>query len=73
MSVNWKRLFGFSQDDVLGLDIGSSSVRMIQLAKTGDGYTVVAAHVCDIKQDNTDAALKAYQDSLTIRQTLTPR
>ena len=58
MSVNWKRLFGFSQDDVLGLDIGSSSVRMIQLAKNGDGYTVVAAHVCDIKQDNTDAAFK---------------
>ena len=58
MSFNWKRLCGFSQDDVLGLDIGSSSVRMIQLAKNDDGYTVVAAHVCDIKQDNTDVALK---------------
>jgi type IV pilus assembly protein PilM len=58
MSFNWKRLFGFSQDDVLGIDIGSSSVRMIQLAKNSDGYTVVAAHVCDIKQDSTDAALK---------------
>jgi type IV pilus assembly protein PilM len=56
MSLNWKRLCGFSQDDVLGLDIGSSSVRMIQLAKNGDGYTVVAAHVCDIKQDNADLA-----------------
>ena len=52
MSFNWKRLLGCSQDDVLGLDIGSSSVRMIQLAKNGDGYTVVAAHVCDIKQNN---------------------
>ena len=58
MSFNWKRLFGFSQDDVLGLDIGSSSVRMIQLAKNGDGYTVVAAHVCDIKQDNADVAAR---------------
>ncbi len=58
MSFNWKRLCGFSQDDVLGIDIGSSSVRMIQLSKNGDGYTVVAAHVCDIKQDSTDAALK---------------
>jgi len=58
MSFNWKRLLGCSQDDVLGLDIGSSSVRMIQLAKNGDGYTVVAAHVCDIKQDNADVAAR---------------
>ncbi len=58
MSFNWKRLLGCSQDDVLGLDIGSSSVRMIQLAKNGDGYTVVAAHVCDIKQDNADVAVR---------------
>jgi type IV pilus assembly protein PilM len=58
MSFNWKRMCGFSQDDVLGLDIGSSSVRMIQLAQNGDGYTVVAAHVCDIKQNNTDVALR---------------
>ena len=58
MSFNWKRLLGFSQDDVLGLDIGSSSVRMIQLTKNSDGYTVVAAHVCDIKQDNADDAIR---------------
>jgi type IV pilus assembly protein PilM len=58
MNFNWKRLLGFSQDDVLGLDIGSSSVRMIQLAKSGNGYTVVAAHVCDIKQDGVDAAAR---------------
>lgn len=58
MSFNWKRLLGFSQDDVLGLDIGSSSVRMIQLAKNGDGYIVVAAHVCDIKRDNADVAAR---------------
>ncbi len=58
MGINWKRLLGCSQDDVLGLDIGSSSVRMIQLAKNGGGYTVVAAHVCDIKRDNADAAAR---------------
>ncbi|MGB7582979.1 MAG: pilus assembly protein PilM, partial [Sedimentisphaerales bacterium] len=58
MSFNWKRLLGCSQDDVLGLDIGSSSVRMIQLAKNGDGCTVVAAHVCDIERDNADVAVR---------------
>jgi len=58
MIFNWKRFLGCSQDDVLGLDIGSSSVKMIQLAKSGDGYTVVAAHVCDIKRDNADVAVR---------------
>jgi type IV pilus assembly protein PilM len=58
MSFKWKRLLGFSQDDVLGLDIGSSSVRMIQLARDGDSFTVVAAYVCDIRQDIADPALK---------------
>jgi type IV pilus assembly protein PilM len=58
MSFKWKRLLGFNQDDVLGLDIGSSSVRMVQLAKNDDGYTVVAACVSDIKRDDGDGAIK---------------
>jgi len=58
MSFKWKRMLGFSQDDVLGLDIGSSSVRMVQLMKNEDGYTVVAACVSDIKQNDGDIAVK---------------
>jgi type IV pilus assembly protein PilM len=58
MSFKWKRMLGFSQDDVLGLDIGSSSVRMVQLMKNGDGYAVVAACVSDIKQNDGDIAVK---------------
>jgi type IV pilus assembly protein PilM len=58
MSFNWKRILGFNQEDVLGMDIGSSSVRMIQLAKNGDGYTVVAAYVSDIKQDNDNRGVE---------------
>lgn len=50
--IKWKRLFGCSQDDVLGMDIGSSSVRMIQLNREGSGYTVVAACVSDISQES---------------------
>ncbi len=52
MSLKWKRLFGLSQNDVLGMDIGSSSVRMIQLTKNGDEYAVVAAYVSDIKNES---------------------
>jgi type IV pilus assembly protein PilM len=58
MSFKWKRMLGFSQDDVLGLDIGSSSVRMVQLMKNDDGYAVVAACVSDIKQNDGDIAVK---------------
>ena len=58
MSFKWKRMLGFSQDDVFGLDIGSSSVRMVQLMKNDDGYAVVAACVSDIKQGDTDDAIK---------------
>lgn len=58
MSFKWKRMLGFSQDDVLGLDIGSSSVRMVQLAKNDDGFSVVAACVSDIKRNDGDVAVK---------------
>ena len=58
MSFKWKRMLGFSQDDVFGLDIGSSSVRMVQLMKNDDGYAVVAASVSDIKQNDGDGAIK---------------
>ena len=58
MSFKWKWMLGFSQDDVLGLDIGSSSVRMVQLVKNNDGYAVVAACVSDIKQNDGDIAVK---------------
>ena len=33
MKLKWKRLVGFAQEDLLGLDIGSSSVRMVQLER----------------------------------------
>lgn len=36
------------QNEVLGLDIGSSAVRMVQLHKNSDGYVVTAAGSVDI-------------------------
>ena len=38
MKSKWKRLLGLPQYDVLGLDIGSSSVRMVQLVKDKGAY-----------------------------------
>jgi type IV pilus assembly protein PilM len=75
MKSRWKRLLGFSQDDVLGLDIGSSSVRMVQLAKDNDGFSVVAAAISDIEQTDGDSAareeniVKAVQRCVSLAKT----
>jgi type IV pilus assembly protein PilM len=52
MKLKWKRLVGFAQEDLLGLDIGSSSVRMVQLAREKDGFSVVSAAICEIQQSD---------------------
>ena len=52
--MNWKRLFSIRQDEVSGLDIGSSSVKMVQLHKNGAGWTVVAAGAVDIAGADED-------------------
>jgi len=53
-----KQLLGLRQNDVLGLDIGSSSVRMVQLARKNGSYTVVAASISDIEQVGGDNSVK---------------
>jgi len=45
---DWKRLLGFRQSEVLGLDIGSSAVKIVQLRKDDAGYVVTAAGIVDI-------------------------
>jgi len=61
MKSKWKRLLGFTQDDVLGLDIGSSSVRMVQLTREEDGFAVIAASISDIEPTGGDAAAREKQ------------
>jgi len=58
MKSRWKRLLGLSQDNVLGLDIGSSSVRMVQLARDNDGFSVVAAAISDIEPTDGNYAAR---------------
>ena len=57
MDLDWKRLFKLEIEkrDVLGLDIGSSAVKLIQLRKDGAGYAVTAAGIVDIAASEGDA------------------
>lgn len=48
MNLDWKRLLDMEEAQVLGLDIGSSSVKIVQLTKDDAGYIVTAAGIVDI-------------------------
>jgi len=54
MNFNWKQFIKPSQNRVLGLDIGSSAVKIIQLHKDADNYTVTAAAMKDIPDSGDD-------------------
>lgn len=75
MKSKWKRLLGFTQDDVLGIDVGSSSVRMVQLARDNGSYAVVSAAVSDIEYPEDGAegkeanVVKAVQSCLASAKT----
>jgi len=47
-SLDWKRLLNLKKTQVLGLDIGSSTVKIVQLRKNGDGFAVTAAGIANI-------------------------
>lgn len=47
-SLDWKRLLNIEERQVVGLDIGSSAVRMVQMRKDDAGYAVTAAGFVDI-------------------------
>ena len=54
-NLDWKRLLNIGQDEiVLGLDIGSYAVKMIELRKDGDDYIVTAAGMVDIAETTED-------------------
>lgn len=57
MDLDWKRSFKLELEkrEVLGLDIGSSAVKIIQLRKDDDGYTVTAAGIVNIAASEGDA------------------
>jgi len=78
--LDWKRLLKLGQDEVLGLDIGSSAVRIVQLHKDSDGCVVTTAGVVDIanaaeedknnREINTVMAIQKCLQSMGIRTRL---
>ena len=48
MNLDWKRLLKLEETQVIGLDIGSSAVKIVQLRKDDAGYVVTAAGIADI-------------------------
>jgi type IV pilus assembly protein PilM len=51
--LDWKRILKIGQQQVFGLDIGSSAIKMVQLHKDGDNYAVTAAGIADV-DDGTE-------------------
>jgi len=51
-TLDWKQLLKLEQYEVLGLDIGSSAVKIVQLHKNDTSYTVTAAGIVDIANEN---------------------
>lgn len=62
-------MFDFSHNKVLGLDIGSTTVKMVELSKEHGGYTVNSAAIVDIpdvseQSSQQDGTLHVIQESL---------
>jgi type IV pilus assembly protein PilM len=43
MNLDWRRLLNLEETQVMGLDVGSSAVRLVQMRKDEGGYVVTAA------------------------------
>lgn len=54
LNLNWKELLNIKQSEVLGLDIGSSTVKLIQMRKDNGDYKVAAAGIAEIANGTED-------------------
>jgi type IV pilus assembly protein PilM len=59
-NLDLKRLLGLKFGDLLGLDIGSSSVKLVQLARSDKGYETVTAGMVQIESDG-DTSVQAAE------------
>lgn len=46
--MDWKRDINLTKNETLGLDIGSSAVKMVALRKNGEDYSAIAAGIAEI-------------------------
>ncbi|MHC4573769.1 MAG: pilus assembly protein PilM [Planctomycetota bacterium] len=70
MNLDWKRPFRLEHHEVLGLDVGSSQVKAIQLHKDDTGYRVTAAGIVDFEPDGVDSGGKEANIVEAIRKCL---
>jgi type IV pilus assembly protein PilM len=70
MGFSFKQAFKREKIDVLGLDIGSSQVKIVQLRKRGDKYAVTAAGIAGIKPGKDDAKDREVKITKSIRRCL---
>jgi len=69
--MSWKRLINPEHLEVMGLDIGSSAVKAVQLCKRDTGWTVTAAAVVDIaREDESDNGDKEMNTIKAVRNCL---
>jgi len=73
MKFGIKEVFDIKRDEVLGLDIGSYAVKIVQLRKEQSGYSVVAAAKVDIEpgknsesDDEDIRVVRAVQECLRL-------
>jgi type IV pilus assembly protein PilM len=52
--LNWKRSINIVKDEILGLDIGSSAVKIVALEKDDAGYSVTAVGMREIAASEDD-------------------
>jgi len=54
MNLDWKQLLKLGQSEVLGLDIGSSTVKIVQVHKDNGSLAITAAGITEIVNDSED-------------------
>ncbi|MHC4645450.1 MAG: type IV pilus assembly protein PilM [Planctomycetota bacterium] len=67
-TLDWKKCFNFAQPEILGLDIGSSEVRLIRLHKEGAGYAVTAASAVGVETSRDNHSQDPTNTINAIRQ-----
>jgi type IV pilus assembly protein PilM len=65
IDLNWKKLVNINQYEIMGLDVGSSIVKAVQLKKDDQGYKVVAAGIAPINAGTEDGEYN--EEANTIR------
>ncbi len=74
MSLNWKQLLKLEHQAVLGLDIGSSSVKIVQLRKDNGEWSAASAGIANISNAGNNEyqqevnTIKAIRDCLELTE-----